>query len=215
MAGASQLGIFNKALRFAEERKLASTSENREPARYLNDEWSDAVLFCLSQGFWNFSIRQQQVTNDSNQSPNFGYQYCFTKPADWVRTFQVADNEGFNPTLRRYFDQNNVWYADISPIYVQFVSSDPNFGWNMAFWTPGFVEYLSAYLAWLIAPRIKQSGDKVDRLEKLVKQKRLSALSVDTMDLPPGQMPYGTWVQSRAPRGSILPMGFPLPGDLD
>jgi hypothetical protein len=215
MPGATQLSIYNKALRHLEERKLSSLSEPREPRRYLDDEYPDAVLFVLSDGFWKAAMRNDKIDASTTQGPNFGYKFAFPKPGDWVRTYQVADNEGFNPLLRRYDDSNNVWYADISPIYVKFVSNDPNFGLNMALWTPGMVEYLSAYLAWLCAPRLKQSGDKVDRLEKLVKRKRADALAKDAMDLPPGQPPFGTWIQSRAPRGSILPYGNPFPGSLD
>lgn len=215
MAGASQLGIYNKSLRHLEERKLLSLQENREPLRYLNDEWQDAVNFCLYQGYWNFSIRLQEIPADTTQGPNFGFEYSFAKPADWVRTFQIADNDHFMPLLRNYSDQNNVWYADISPIYVKFISNDPNFGLNMSLWTPGFVEYLAAYLARLLVPRIKQAESKIDRLDKVLKQARAAAKATDAMDLPPGQIPYGTWVMSRAPRGSILPYGSPFPGSVD
>jgi hypothetical protein len=31
-------------------RKLASLTENREPRRYLDDEYSDTVLLCLRSG---------------------------------------------------------------------------------------------------------------------------------------------------------------------
>jgi hypothetical protein len=208
--GATQMGVYNKALRHLEERKLAALTEQREPLRYLNDEWSDAVEFCLFQGFWNFSIRNQQNNASTQNVPNFGYIFAFPKPTDWVKTFMIADNSDYNPTLRRYDDQNNFWYADVTPLYTKFISNDPNFGLNMALWTPGFIEYLAAYLAWLCAPRLKQAQDKVDRLEKLQKKKRTEAIAIDAMDLPPGQFPVGTWVQSRAPRGSILPIGGPF-----
>ena len=215
MSGATQLSVYNAALRYLGERKLASLSEPREPRRYLDDEYSDAVLFILADGFWKCAIRIDKVDASTTQTPNFGYQYAFPKPDDWVHTYQVADNEAFNPLLRRYGDANNVWFSDISPIYVKYVSKDPNYGLNMAMWTPGMVEYLAVYLAWLVAPRLKQSQDFTDGLEKQVKRKRSNALAKDAMDLPPGQPPYGTWVQSRAPRGSILPFGNPFPGNLD
>jgi hypothetical protein len=215
MSGANQLLVYNAALRYLSERKLASLSEPREPRRALDDEWSGALLFILSDGYWKASIRTDRIDASTTLTPNFGFEFAFPKPGDWVRTYQVADNEGFNPLLRRYDDANNVWYADISPIYAKFVSNDPNFGLNLALWTPGMVEYLAVYLAWLCAPRLKQSGDAVDRLEKLVKRKRADALAKDAMDLPPGMPAFGTWIQSRAPRGSILPFGNPFPGSLE
>ena len=208
---ASQLGVYNKALRWLGERKLVSLSENRESLRYLNDEWSDAIEFVLAAAYWKHAIRNIEAPAETTQSPNFGFEYVFAKPSDWVQTYQVADNEVYEPLLRRYDDINNYWYADISPLYIKYVSNDPDFGLNMSLWTPGFIEYLAIYLASLCAPRLTQAANKIDMIEKKLKSIRTVAIARDAMDLPPGKPPYGTWVQSRAPRGSILPYGSPYP----
>lgn len=213
--GASQLGIFNGALRWLQERKLASLTEKREPLRYLNDEYQNAIEYVLYQGYWNFSIRNVQIPNEPTLAPAFGFEFCFQKPTDWVRTYQIADNEDYNPLIRRLNDNNNYWFTDISPIYVKYVSNDPNFGLNMSLWTPGFIEYLSCYLAFLVAPRIKQDMNFVNNLEKLLKRRKAEALATDAMDLPPQETNYNTWVMSRAPRGSITPVGGPFGGGFD
>ena len=215
MAGATQLSIYNKALRHLEERKLASINENREPLRYLNDEWADAVEYCLYDGYWNFAVRLISSQAEKNISPNFGYAYCFKKPSDFVRLFQMSDNENFDPLLRNFTDQAGYWYTDITPVFVKYVSNDSQYGMNMSAWTPGFIEYLAAYLARLCAPRLKQSQDKIEGLDKVLKRARANAMSIDAMDLPPGKPPYGTWVTSRAPRGSVQPMGSPFSGNDD
>jgi len=207
---ASQLGVYNKALRWLEERPLGSLTENREPRRLLDSEWSDAVLTVLYDAYWLHAIRNVKVDASANEVPQFGYKYAFPKPPDWTKTYLVADNEIFDPPLRRYDDLNNVWYSDISPIYVKYVSSDPDWGWNMSLWTPGFSEYLGIHLAWLLCPRVKQWSQKMEELEKRKEMIRRRAIAKDAMDLPPRSMPVGTWVQSRAPRGSILPY---WPGD--
>lgn len=209
---ASQLSIYNGALRHLEERKLASLTENREPRRYMDDEYAENNLFCLSQGNWNFAMREQMLDASTAEVPNFGFAYAFPKPSDWNHTFQIADNESYNPLLRNFTDQNNFWYADISPIYARFVSNDPNYGLNLALWTPAFTEYVIARLAWLCAPRLKQSEAKVDRITKTMKAAKATAVNTDSKDLPPGQTPYGTWTMSRAPRGSIVPLGNPYAG---
>jgi hypothetical protein len=154
-----------------------------------------------------------QISADSSQIPNFGYQFVFTKPSDWIRTYQIADNESFNPLMRRYEDLNNVLYADISPLYFKYVSSDPNYGWNIGLWTPGFVEYLGIYLAKLLVGRIKQEQGKIEYIDKEMKRLKAEALASDAMDMPPQETNYNTWVMSRAPRGSVVPYGFPPPGD--
>lgn len=203
--GASQLQVYNKALRWLEERPVASLTEQREPVRLLNAEWTDAVNFCLFQGYWNFATRWV-LGNPESQPPAFGYSFAYLKPPDWVRTYQISDNEGFDPLLRWYLDQNNFWYANTSQLYVKYISNDPNFGWNLGLWTPGFVEYLGGYLALMCAPRIKQASEKVDMIEKRLKKLKAIAITTDAMDQPPASTPHGTWVMSRAPRGSILPI---------
>jgi hypothetical protein len=205
--GTSQQAVYNKALRWLEERPVSGNeiaNTVREPVRLLNAEWTDAVNFCLYQGFWNFAIRWVSATPD-NGSPQFGYAFSYQKPPDWVHTYQMADNEGFEPLLRWYNDQNNVWYTNTPSLYIKYVSNDSNYGWNLGLWTPGFVEYVAGYLAWVCAPRIKQASQKIDEIEKRLKKLRAMAIATDAMDLPPGKIPYGTWVMSRAPRGSVLP----------
>jgi hypothetical protein len=210
---ASQFTVYNKALRFLEERPIASLTENREPVRLLNVEWTDAVNTCLYDGYWNHSIREVLASPDTTQAPQFGYLNSYTKPLDWIKTYQIADNAAFDPLLRWYSDQNNVWYSNASALYVKYVSGDLNFGWNLAYWPPFFTEYVACYLASLLAPRVKQSESKIESVAKQLKKIRALALSKDAMDLPPGKIPYGTWTMSRAPRGSILPVDGPYGGD--
>lgn len=209
--GYSQPALYNIALRWLSERPIAlnlgGLSEQREPVRLLNAEWTNAVGSCLYDAYWNFSVRQVQATPDINRSPQFGYAFCFQKPTDWVRTFQISDNTQFDPLLREYLDQNNVWFASLPTLYIKYISNDPNFGWNMGLWTPGFAEYLGGYLALLCAPRISQAVDKVEAIEKRLKRLKARAVASDAMDLPVGRTPWNTWVLSRAPRGSILPIG--------
>ena len=204
---ASQLGTYNKALRHLEERQLLNLTENREPRRLLDAEWSDAILMCLQSGYFRFSIRQVMASPDSASTPNFGRKYSYTKPSDWIRTYQVSPDDRFLLLDRDYADQNNVWYSDLPYFYVRYVSNDPNFGLNMALWPMAFTEYLGCYLAYLISPRLAQSKDKVDTIEKRLKRFKAEAVATDAMDAPPGKIPPGTWVQSRTPRGSITPLG--------
>lgn len=206
--GASILGVYNAALRWLESRPLANLQEPREPRRLLDAEWTNAVNKCLYDGYWNFAIRMVQANPDVNQQTIFSYKYCYTKPADWIRTFQVSEDDRFYRLIRKYEDHNNVWFCDIPTMYVKYVSSDTNFGWNLGLWTPGFTEYLAGYLATLIGPRVIQDGQKIQGLDMRLKRTKASALATDAMDLPPGRPPLGTWVEARAPRGSI----YPAPG---
>ncbi len=204
---ASQLSIYNKALRFLEERPLLSLTESREPRRLLDNEWSDAVATVLQSGFWKPALRMVMATPDAAAVPNFGRKYSYAKPADWIRTYQVSPDDRFIQLDREYIDGNGTWFSDLPYFYVRYVSNDPNFGMNMSLWGPAFSEYLGCYLAWAICPRIKQATDKLNDIEKRLKRLKEQAVAIDAMDAPPGKIPFNTWVTSRTPRGSIYPLG--------
>lgn len=208
---ASQIGVFNKALRWLEERPVSQGESispgTREPVRLLNIEWTDAIQRCLYEGFWKFALRTDKVLPDTAQKPNFGRKYSFTKPADWVRTYQISQDDRFFLLDREFIDENNVWLSDLPYLFIRYVSNDPNRGLNMGLWTPGFTEYLAVYLAYVCCPRIKQALDKKTDLLKEMKRIRIEALATDAMDAPPGKIPPNTWVTSRTPRGSVYPYG--------
>src|SRR5258706_6185081 len=111
----TQLFIYNEALGHLGERQLASLSEPREPRRVLDSYWSDVVGYCLSQGLWKFARRTVQVDNSSSLTPQFGFNYCFSIPVDWVRTIQVSASPNMDPPLLQYSDEAGPWGAHISP----------------------------------------------------------------------------------------------------
>jgi len=210
---ASQLGVYNKALRWLEERPLGSLTEKREPRYLLDAEWSDAIATVLQSGFWKFGLRMVMANPDTTSVPNFGRKYSYTKPGDWVRTYQLSQDDRFILLDREYIDGNGTWFSDLPYFYVRYVSNDPNFGMNMGLWGQAFVEYLGCYLAWTICPRIKQALDKKQDLEKSLTRAKAHALAIDAMDAPVGKIPVGVWVQSRIPRGSVYPWGGGFLGD--
>lgn len=197
----TQLVLYNKALRHLGERKLASMTENREPRRYLDDEWGDAVQMCLRSGLWNFAMRAIEIDYTSSVDPNFGYQNAFPKPTDWVRTSMVSTSETFSPPLRDYQDQGGYWLCNSSTIYVRYVSSI--LGTTLTRWPVDFAEYVGVYLAKSIADRITQDASKIETIEKREKIYWKRALANDAMDQPPQPWPLGTWSTSRIRRGSM------------
>ncbi len=203
---ASVLGTYNKALRHLEERPLLSLTEKREPRYLLDAEWSDAVATVLQSGYWKFGMRMVLANPDTTSSLNFGRKYSYLKPSDWVRTYQVSPDDRFYRLDREYIDGNGSWFSDLPYFYVRYVSNDPNFGMNMSLWGQAFTEYLGGYLAWCICPRIKQALDKKQDIEKTLKRLKAEAMAIDAMDAPPGKIPWGSWVTSRTPRGSVYPL---------
>lgn len=204
MAAPTRLSIYNQALRICGERALASLSENREPRRLLDQVWSDesGVDKCLEAGQWNFAMRSVRVDHDPSVDPQFGLQFGFSKPTDWIRTSAFTSDERFQVPYRNYRDEVSYWYADIDPVYVRYVSNDPAFGGDMSKWTASFSDFVPAYFASEIIFKITADKERVLMVEKALKKRKLEALNKDAMN-EGTQIPYaGSWVRSRFGRGS-------------
>lgn len=195
---ATQLGLYNGALLTLGEAKLATISDAVEARYVLDERYDQAKADCLEAGQWNFAIRTASATEDAT-SPDFGWAYQFTKPTDWVRTAMVASDETFTVPLVRFEDETGFWKADITPLYVKYVSNHATFGGGLlSAWPSSFTRYVELYLAELCCLRI--TGDKglFDRLhDRDVPKAKKAALSRDAMNGPPRFPPPGSWVRSR------------------
>lgn len=195
---ATQLGIWNGALRLLGERKLASLTENREPRRLLDAVWSGgAVDYCLALGQWTFAMRTVMVDYSPSITPPFGYRYGFTQPDDMVKVAAVCSDEYFTQPLLRYADERRHWYADLQTIYVKYVSNHAQYGGDLALWPEAFSKVVEAYLAKEICENLTQSESKLERVERDFERTLTSARSLDAMNKPTQFMPVGSWEAAR------------------
>ncbi len=198
----SKLDIYNRALQHIGERKLASLTENREPRRALDDQWSSGVGYCLEAALWNFAIRAVEVASSPSVTPTFGFTFAFAKPDDWLRTASLSDNERFDPPLNSYRDEVGYWWADSDPLYVTYVSNDTSYGLDLSRWPESFAEYVAVHLARKICKRITNGTSMHADLRKEEAQCKLSAVSRDAMNEGVKFRPLGTWVRVRSVNSS-------------
>lgn len=202
----SQFFIYNEALGYLGERLLASLTENREPRRVLDSYWNDTVLYCLDQAYWRFALRTVQIDALTTIIPQFGYNFAFSYPNDWIKTRVISTSPDLDPPLLQYRDENNLIYANATPIYQSYVSVDPDFGMNIGAWPAHFVEYVSIRLAQKGCMRIANDKDLWKELKTDEKVARRVAKSETAMDDPPGMPPVPFWVRAR--RGAFGPGGL-------
>src|ERR1700719_3233868 len=101
----SQLFIYNKALGYLGERRLATLADPREPRRVLDDYWSDALQYTLIQGLWEFAMRTVQIDASATVIPAFGWNFAFNYPTDWIRTRVVSTSPQMDTPLLQMLDQ--------------------------------------------------------------------------------------------------------------
>lgn len=200
---ATRLGIYNQALRICGERRLATLTENRAPRRLLDQVWNESgVDKCLEEGQWNFAMRAVQIDSDPSVSPGFGLTFGFSKPDDWIRTSAFCSDERYEVPYRGYKDEVDYWYADISPIYVRYVSNHTGFGGDLSKWPGTFEHYVAAFFASEIVLKLTSDKERVKLVKLELKERKRDALNKDAMNDPTVTPAPTSWVRSRFGRGT-------------
>lgn len=195
---ATQLSVYNDACVWLGERKLATVSDNVDIRKTLDAIYAKEVLFCLEQGFWNFATRSIETTASVTVTPSFGYANAFDKPSDWVRTTVISGSNTFKPPLLQYTDEGGVWYADVTPLYIKYVSSDDTYGNNLTIWPTTFADFVALRLAFRACPRTTQNESKLQMITKELKLAQNGAVAKDGMNNPADFPPAGSWTASRS-----------------
>lgn len=199
-----KLSSYNNALGHLFERKLASLTENREPRRVLDEYWDSTVAYCLEREAWNFIYRSVQIDASTTVIPGFGFQYAFKIPDDWIRTHLVSSVPTLTPPLTRMREETGYWYTDITPLYVQYNSSDPLYGNDLGAWPASFVDYVELRLARQCCKRITGKEELLKGPDGLIDQERKArrvAASLVAMNDPIGFQPVSGWVKARRTQG--------------
>ncbi len=198
MAVVTRLSLYNGALIICGERSLSSLTESRESRRYLDSVWdNNAVDNCLSEAQWSFAMRTVKIDFDPDVSPEYGYEYAFLIPSDWVLTSALCTDEFFSNPLTDYEDEAGYWYASIDAIYVRFVSNGSTYGGDYSLWTAKFSDFVESFLASKIILSITSDENKRNSVFSYMDNKRLAAMSHDSMRSPQRFPAAGNWVKSR------------------
>lgn len=194
-----QLGLYNIALRAIGERALDSLSDAGEPRRELDAVWSTgngALRYLLEQGYWNFAIRTQMLDHSAAVTPSFGLTYAFERPTDMVRLLDISGGERFTMPLNNYEYEAGYFFADITPLYLRFISDDADYGADYSRWPETFTLWAGHWLALQIAPRITSVLD-TEKLEKKARRLLVDARSKDASEEPTRFPLNGSWAQAR------------------
>jgi hypothetical protein len=111
----------------------------------------------------------------------------------------VSGSDRLDPPLDDWLEESNAFLADVSPIYVRYVSnSDTGYGLDMDKWTARFVEAFAWRLSSSIAPKLmgasESSKAKIeDKADRALKE----ALVFEAMREPTRRPPQGRWNGNR------------------
>ena len=197
-----RLGLYNSALVFhIGANPLTALTDDRPEREALDIAWdANAVKTCLEMGQWNFAIRSQRKEFEPSVTPEYGYQYAFEKPSDFVRTASVCSDEYFEEPIKEYTDEVGYWWCDLQQIYVRFVSDDAQFGLDYSKWPQNFTRMVEAYLAMMICKRTSYA-EKFDDIAGAFESWKTMAKATDAMEQPSRKNPAGSWRRARGGGG--------------
>lgn len=204
---ATRLQIYNNALQVLGQPFIASLTENTRSRRELDQAWdSGAPDYCLEQGQWQFALRTEKIEPDPDTDTQFGFANAFNKPIDWILTSALCSDERFDTPLLAYTDETDFWFADITPIYVKYVSNDDNYGNNLARWPTTFQDYVATYLAGKVCLSVGAGSEMLSALMKpkdgLLAIALTKARSRAAMTQPTRFAARGSWVNARNGRSN-------------
>ena len=195
---ATKLRVYNTALRYCSERKIASLTESRESRRLLDDVWDNGgVDNCLEDAMWKFATKTVRIDYDTTVARDFGYTYALSKPDDWMLTAAVCSDEYYEIPLTRYDHENNYWYADLTELYVKYISNASDYGNDLSLWPASFSDYVSAWFANEIVDKLTSNDVTIQRVVDRLAKNKLKAKGRDAWNQPSKFPAPGNWVTSR------------------
>ncbi len=195
----TKLKTYNGALSLLGETPLASLEEERGARYWLDRAWADGVVdYCLEQGMWHFATRTQKMTASTSIIPGFpSYNFAFEVPDDFMGVNSIWLDQLYQEALFDYDIEDGVIYAQWDTIYLKYVSNAATYGGNLAMWPNSFGQYVQTRLANEVQPNITNSETLRDKLDRMEKQARLTALNNDKRDKKIDKNPMGDWSRSR------------------
>lgn len=197
---ATKLEVYNGALVLLGARTLASLSDNRAERRTLDAVYDPCLQYMIEAALWHFGSVTDELGASDTVATNFGYQYAYEKPDDYVRLIKISDNERFFPSLDDYGEEGSFFLCDAQPIYIQYVSNDPVEGTaNPGVWSPSFTTAFIDELAYRSCEQIASVPVTTkDWLEKKRKRSMYYAKSKSAVNQMRAQFPTGRLVRARA-----------------
>lgn len=204
---ATQLSVYNGALRLLGEARVDDVEATDKPALALSDAWSDVLQRAFEEYNWNFASERAELERLS-EVPTHSYDYYYAKPADWLRTIAIrATADDFGDTILYYADEGgdkdnprgkiatsetSVFLRYISSVYMTRVGN----------WPQVFADYVAALLAQETCPEITGNTSKMEYILGIVRRRKHDAINWDSVQNPPRQQRMGRLVRSRYGRSS-------------
>lgn len=196
---ATKLEIYNGTLVLLGARTLSTVSDSRTERYSLDRVWSQTLDYMLDAAMWHFAAKTDEIGSSDTVESYFGLQYVIEKPDDYVRLIKISDNQYLRPTLEDFSDEGDYFLTDTDPVYIQYVSSDINYGADPGKWSGSFSTAFMDELAYRVAGQLAGvPGATRDWLEKKKRRSMYYAKGKSAVNQPLAELPAGRLVRARS-----------------
>lgn len=197
---ASVIQVANRALTKLGSARITSLSDDVKAARSISSCFDDLRDDELRAHRWQFSMKRTTLAALAD-APEFGYQYQYAVPSDFLR-IDMVDDRFPAAVMDNYIDEEylewtlegNVILTDIgSPLKLRYIAQviDPSA------WDSNFREALASRIAMEICEDLTQSDTKKTAAANDYKRAITQAIRVGSIEKPPVTPPDNTWIISR------------------
>lgn len=201
--GTTKLKLYNNAIRNCEQTPISALSETIEVRFRCDDFYDDVLVWMLEQHFWRSAMRTVSITINEAINPAFAFEYAHDLPTDFVRREVISSDEFLEYPLDEqmggaaYKIEGGYIWANITPLYMRYVSNDSSYGYDLTKWTDGMAEAFGYELAARIAPHVTGSTDKANELHEMAHAKAARAGTYDSLQQPTQRIREGNWSRGR------------------
>ena len=201
--GTTKLQLYKRACVHMEQSPISALTDNVEVRRRLDDHYDDALLWLMEQGFWRTGMRTVEITVNEAVSPAFSFEYAHDMPIDFVKRLIVSSSEFLDPPLdeqsagNAYLMEGGYLWANVTPIYMRYLSNDSSYGLDLTLWTEGMANACSCELAARAAPVVTGSKETGKELHEEATMLASRAATFDAMQQPSQRHREGRWTSDR------------------
>ena len=203
--GTTKLAIYKKAIRSIKQTPIGALTDDVQVRHRCDDEYDGVLAWLLEQAFWRTAMRSAQITQNEAIDPAFAFDYAHDLPSDFVRRETISASEFLDPPLDEqiggpgYLIEGGYIWANVTPLYMRYVSNDASYGYDLTLWTDGMAEAAGLQLGSRIAPYVAASAEMAEELHEASMVRVGRAATFDSLQQTTRRMREGTWSKVRGP----------------
>lgn len=193
MAALSKVDVANKALvEHLGAKAIVSFSDESVEANTVNALWESVRDRVLREFPWHCLIERAELASESGSAPQFGYEYGFPLPANFLRLIEINES-GIRLEKTSYrIEKNTILYDVSGPLQIIYIKDSED---DVDAWDSLLIDYMAVSLAKACCKKI--NPDEYATIENEYTRIRNNAKRVNAQELGNPAREDDAWIKAR------------------